>query len=303
MKKRFFSLIIVPDSGADVKTSNFNMRFLIGLFVVLITVFFICFLFIIGYHIKLRQEKNYKKAVSINKLLLKKIYKSEELLSNLSEKLKEIQNNDKVFRHFYHMNVIDDDMYMAGIGGHVIVNESDYSSFDSELQVKLKKFTYDFTSLEHRTSVQEKSLNEIQLKIKETMKIINCTPSIPPTENFRPTSGFGYRYHPISGRRHFHHAVDLGGSLGQKIFATADGVVISAKWQGKLGRCVQINHGYGYKTIYAHLSKIYVQVGQKVEKRDVIATMGNSGSVTGIHVHYGVQLNRKSVNPMEYFYQ
>ena len=302
MDNRFFSLLIVPDSGKEVKTGSFNFRFILGFFSILVITFFVCLFFIIGYHIKLSQENNYKSAVLTNKYLISHIEKSAKLFNTLSEKLSKIQRNDRAFRLHENIDILDDEMYKAGIGGHVIINDSEYSTLTEDLQVELKKLDYGVTTLNHRIVVQENSLREIQSKVKHNIEEIDNTPSIPPALSIRVTSSYGPRRHPITGIRHFHNAVDLGGYRGQPIFATADGIVKFTGRQGRLGNCVKIQHKYGYETLYGHLNKIQVKVGQKVMKRDIIGFMGSSGRTTGIHVHYAVSLNRRSQNPMKYFY-
>ena len=301
MANRLFSLIIVPDSGNGVKTGSFNFKFILALCSSLICVFFICLFFIIGYHIKLRQEKDYKRAVSTNKSFIEQIKKSEQLFHTLSEKIAQIKRNDIALRLIENMDVIDDEMYNAGIGGHVIVDNDDYSIFNDDLKIRLNTIAYGVTTLEHRINVQENSLWEIQKKCQLNLEMINNTPSILPTRFIRITSRYGSRWHPIDGDRQFHDAIDLGGSRGQPIISTADGVVTYANRRGRLGNCVIIKHKYGYETLYGHLDKMFVSVGQEVKKRDTIGTMGRSGMATGVHLHYSVVLNDRSQNPAKYF--
>jgi murein DD-endopeptidase MepM/ murein hydrolase activator NlpD len=110
----------------------------------------------------------------------------------------------------------------------------------------------------------------------------------------RFTSGFGPRW----GR--MHNGADFAASYGTPIYATADGVVVHAGWEGGYGRLVRIRHEFGIETYYAHLSKIGVNVGQRVSRGDRIGDMGNSGRSTGTHLHYEVRQSGKPVNPMTY---
>ena len=301
MDNRFFSLLIVPDSGSDVKTGSFNFRYVLGFLCMLVAVFFICLFFIIGYHIKLSQEKNYKRAVSANKSLLEHIDISVDTFNTLSEKLTKLQQNDRYFRLFQRMDVLDNDMYQAGIGGHVIVDNTKYAEFGQDLQIQLSSLDYGLITLDNRIGVLGNSLEEIHARVRRNREMIDYTPSILPTHSFRFTSNYGYRTHPITKRRHFHGAVDLGGYRGQDIFATADGVVKSAGRQGPLGNCIKIEHKYGYETLYAHLDKIQVKAGDKIKKNDRIGLMGSTGTTTGVHLHYSVALNGRAQNPMDYF--
>ena len=181
------------------------------------------------------------------------------------------------------------------------MDDDTYSIFDDNLKNKLKQLALVVTSLDHRIDVQRISLREIQERVRRNREMIDNTPSIFPTNSIRFTSYFGMRTHPITLRRHYHAAVDLAGALGQEIFATADGEVIYSKRQEMLGNCIKIRHKYGYQTLYGHLKKIVAEVGDKVRKGDVIGTMGSSGRSSGVHLHYGISLNRKAQNPVKYF--
>ncbi len=116
----------------------------------------------------------------------------------------------------------------------------------------------------------------------------------------RFTSGFGTRRDPKTGGTRMHEGADFAASHGTPIYATADGVVTHAGWQGGYGRLIKIKHDFGIETRFAHLSNIRVKVGQRVSRGDRIGDMGNSGRSTGTHLHYEVRLGGKPVNPMTY---
>ena len=125
--------------------------------------------------------------------------------------------------------------------------------------------------------------------------------------NIKPVSGsitsaFGVRVHPIYNVSLFHQGVDISASEGSKIETTGDGVVAFSGYDKGYGQKITINHGYGYKTIYAHLSKSLVRQGQKVKRGDIIALSGNTGATTGPHLHYEVLKDNVKVNPTAYFF-
>jgi murein DD-endopeptidase MepM/ murein hydrolase activator NlpD len=122
----------------------------------------------------------------------------------------------------------------------------------------------------------------------------------PVKAGFRFTSPFGVRRDPKTGGRRMHEGVDFAGPVGTPLYATADGVVIHAGWQSGYGRLVKIKHEFGIETRFAHLSKINVNVGQKVSRGERIGDMGASGRVTGPHLHYEVRVGGQAVNPMIY---
>lgn len=124
--------------------------------------------------------------------------------------------------------------------------------------------------------------------------------AMPVKSAFRYTSGYGYRRDPIKGGSRLHAGTDFAASYGTPIYATGDGVVISAGWSSGYGRLVKIQHEFGIETRYAHMAKIRVKVGQRVSRGDQIGDMGNSGRSTGTHLHYEVRVTGKPVNPMTY---
>jgi len=115
------------------------------------------------------------------------------------------------------------------------------------------------------------------------------------------TSGFGYRSNPFhSGSGEFHSGLDFRGNKGDAARATASGRIVSAGWNGGYGNCVQIRHANGYETLYGHLSKISVQVGQQVQAGQTVGLIGSTGRSTGSHLHYEVRKNNKPVNPTDF---
>ena len=303
MMNRFFSLIIVPDSGQEMKAGGFTSKFILSILSLLLLTFFICFVVIVGYHIKLSQEKDYKTAVSTLKKHLETIDNSRNLLNTLSENLKKIQWNDRAYRLNALMDVLPDEgMYQAGIGGHTIIDDTEFSGFPAELQVSLKSLFTGITALESRVAIQKNSLREIESNLTENWNVIDHTPTIPPTPNsFRVTSKFGSRKHPRGGYWHNHEAIDLGGRKGDPIQSTCNGTVTFAKLTGALGRCVKVENDYGFEVLYGHLNKINVKVGDIVTKGDIVGTMGSTGRTTGVHLHYGISFHGKKKNPLDYF--
>lgn len=146
--------------------------------------------------------------------------------------------------------------------------------------------------------------NESLVRLREDVIDYNqemaATPSIWPTSG-RVTSVFGPRSSPFSGRREFHYGIDIAGPRGTPIYATADGKVDLATYRRGTGNTISIVHGYGYRTVYAHLSGFAVTEGQTVEKGELIGTMGSTGFSTGPHLHYEVHVNGIAVDPRGFF--
>ncbi len=205
---------------------------------------------------------------------------------------------------------------MTGLGRRPVSSEEDGTAAqggpgvdDSEEVVEedipIGPISYEFlepSELKLEFLAREQAFAEI-LDVMETEQVrLAATPSIWPVdpENAWISSGYGYRKDPLSGRRTFHSGTDVVGPWKTEVVATADGVVSSAGWDSGLGYVVSIDHGFGFKTRYAHNHKLLVKKGDRVKRGDPIALEGNKGRTTGAHVHYEVYLNGKTVNPYKY---
>ena len=118
---------------------------------------------------------------------------------------------------------------------------------------------------------------------------------------FYISSEYGYRKHPKTGKKAFHHGIDLAGTWQENVRATAPGTVVFAAREGAFGKVVRIEHDFGISTLYAHLSRITVSVGDYVAENTVIGKMGNTGRSAGPHLHYEIQVDGKSIDPSDFF--
>ncbi|MCI1779501.1 MAG: M23 family metallopeptidase [Bacteroidales bacterium] len=208
--------------------------------------------------------------------------------------------DNKVYRPIFGMAEIPQDIRDAGFGGvdrYGYLSEAPHSAF----LVNLEKKT---DILYKKTFVQSVSLKEVSSLAKRTGEMVSCVPAIPPVQinDIRFSSGFGYRKDPFNGRLKFHCGMDFAGKKGEPIYVTGNGKVESVAYNFfGYGREIVIDHGFGYKTRYAHLSKALVHAGQTVSRGDVIALMGNTGRSTGTHLHYEVIYRNSPVNPVNYF--
>ncbi|MDH3212341.1 MAG: M23 family metallopeptidase [Myxococcales bacterium] len=145
------------------------------------------------------------------------------------------------------------------------------------------------------------SLLELVQKLEDKHRHLASSPAIWPTKGWL-TSRFGSRTSPFTGRRQFHSGIDIAGRRGTDVVASARGVVKFTGRRGPLGNTVIIDHGYGVQSHYGHTDEIFVKRGQAVERGQVIASLGNTGRSTGPHLHYGVEVAGKTVNPLNYIF-
>lgn len=221
-------------------------------------------------------------------------------LSQSVQFLEEIDNN--TYRTIYELPIVPPDMRLAGIGGAPVQQEP--FSKNVEIAFQLQN-NLDF--LIRRMEIQAKSFQELKFFAVSKERLLASLPIIMPVDKnkIRITSLFGWRKNPFNSRViSFHSGVDFAGDVGTPIYATGDGIVSAETgYRQGYGLTVVIDHGFGYQTIYAHLSKILVSPGQKVKRGQIVGKLGSSGSTTGPHLHYEVVRNGQKVNPMHFIMQ
>lgn len=223
-------------------------------------------------------------------------------LDILNSVLADIQErDDHIYRVIFEAEPIPRTVREAAFGG-----ADRYSHLEGFENSRLVSSTMErIDRISRQLYVQSRSYDEVFEMAKNKADMLASIPAIIPiargTE--RLVSGFGYRIHPIYKSLRMHTGVDFTAPTGTSIYATGNGVVRKAQRDNSgYGLMVEIDHGYGYTTIYAHLSKINVRVGQTVKRGEVLGQVGNTGLSTAPHLHYEVVRNGKKVNPVNYFY-
>lgn len=210
--------------------------------------------------------------------------------------------DDDIYRSIFGMHEIPAEVRNAGFGG---VNRYEYlETVDQSGYLKNTVMRLDV--LTKKSYVQSKSFDEVAQLSKRAGDMASCIPAIPPVvpdrKIYRLSSSFGFRKDPFTGRSKKHSGVDFALKPGNPIYASGDGVVESVRFEFfGYGNSVLINHGFGYKTRYAHLKSICVSEGMKIKRGECIGESGNSGRSSGPHLHYEVIYKDKHVNPANYF--
>lgn len=210
--------------------------------------------------------------------------------------------DDEIYRNIFGMNVIPDEVRNAGFGG---VNRYEFLDVLPENSI-LRSTTVRLDVLTKKTYVQSRSYDEIEAMSKKAGDMASCIPAVPPIapdkSKYRLSSPYGYRSDPITGVSKMHTGFDFACKPGNPVYATGDGTVESVSFEFfGYGNSVLIDHGFGYKTRYAHLKMVYVSEGMKLKRGECIGETGNSGRSTGPHLHYEVMYRGRYVNPYNYF--
>lgn len=229
------------------------------------------------------------------KLLLRQFEEVQEVLTDLQ------QRDDNLYRVVFQADPIPLAV-RRGSSANTEFYEQLLSMTNSEIAVNTTK---KINELKKEVYIQSKSYDDLVLLAKNKEAMLENLPAIQPILNKdlnRMASGYGWRIDPIYHTRRFHAGMDFAAPIGTDIFATGNGTIISAGWQQGYGNCVQINHNYGYITLYGHMSAIKVRSGQKVKRGEVIGLVGSSGKSTGPHLHYEVHYKGQVMNPQNYYF-
>ncbi len=222
-------------------------------------------------------------------------------LGTVQSVLEDIAHRDNnIYRVIFEADPIPNEVRTAGFGG---VNR--YADLESKPNMEIVVETANrLDKLYKMLYVQTLSFDSVINLARNKEDMLRSIPAIQPLADRDLTgfaSGFGYRIHPIYKTYKMHTGIDLTAPLGTKIYATGDGTISLARFERGYGKCVFIDHGYNFETVYAHMSMILVKPGQKVKRGEVIGLVGNTGVSTGPHLHYEVRKGKKPVNPINYF--
>jgi len=243
--------------------------------------------------------KSLKRDYSQLSLTLSKLHQQMDLLST---HVVNIEEKDRALRTYANMPQIDKDVRKLGIGGMEIVKPVKVENQLSDPASKLIDLEMNVDNLTRKVKLELASYSNIYNKVIKESDRLQSIPSIRPVNGGYINSGFGYRNDPFTSKPRFHYGQDITVSSGTNIYAPSDGVVKYAARQGGFGKVIKLDHGYGYRTIFAHLSKFYVKWGQKVKRGDLIGKTGNTGRSAGPHLHYEVHRNGVPQNPLDYFF-
>jgi murein DD-endopeptidase MepM/ murein hydrolase activator NlpD len=303
MPKHFYTLLIIPhkkkDSVKKFLATPLHFR-LTGIFSALFLCFFgYCAFDYLSIKLEQLELENLRQMASTQQ---EQIDTLQDKISFFERKLADLRQVDEKIRNMASemtgkrgkaaaKDKIASREQLRGVGGPMPADEAGPD--------KLSNLNHHMDRLLQDASAREKSLAELQEYLRAQRSLAAVTPSIWPVTGW-VTSEFGRRTNPFGGRGEFHSALDIATKLGAPVQAPADGIVANVEKRPDMGLMIQVEHGRGIQTLYAHLFRAAVSKGQVVKRGEVLGYVGNSGRSTGAHLHYSVSLNGVYVNPRKY---
>ena len=302
-----YKLIVLKDNDLNMKEINtYKVFFMfISLAFIFLSVVLVAF-----YSTDIREIVSFsdiRRHQQNNSILEQKIVQQKKQIDQLLKEVISLRNRDENLRRLLKLPSINDDIRKLGIGGGSSLdsikelNDLNYllpKEFDLDILPKNLDF------VERSVNLEKLSYAEIEHSVNENLDYFLHYPAIYPVPSGKKSmsSRYGYRIDPFTKKRRFHEGDDFSCKVGSPVVATADGVVKVSKRYGSFGNYIEIDHGNGYVTAFAHLSKRLVKKGDKINRGEQIGTVGNTGRSTAPHLHYEVQYNKKHVNPNEFYF-
>jgi murein DD-endopeptidase MepM/ murein hydrolase activator NlpD len=295
--EKFFTFIYVRGGNAGVKSIRIHRTLALVAGVCLLSLAIASVLVAVHYSGVIQDARRLSDLERENEELRDRIEAFQADLADLESRMEgnlELQNRARLMAN---LDLIPEDVWQVGVGGpEPEILERDITTADrifSEMESDLAR-------LVRQSELQKSSYDEIITILEEETRIRDCTPSIRPLKGGFLSSRFGRRMDPFTGRLSYHRGVDYFARTGTPVMSTAEGVITMAKKNGSFGLTVEVNHGNGFKTRYAHLSKIFVKRGQRVKRGETIGAVGNSGRSTGPHLHYEVRFRKQHRDPLQF---
>jgi murein DD-endopeptidase MepM/ murein hydrolase activator NlpD len=303
MARSKWTLMLIPHENQRVRSiqvSSVGVR--VGLSVVLVLALLVG-TFSIGFFVKQGHEVRAERLARENLLLAAEVEGILGEMQTLSAQIEDLTAKDEKYRTIAGLRPIDEDVRRVGIGGPGTASLESMPVYQLNADVGEKVFaaSYDLETLVRRASLLRSSMDEAIRTLEENTERLEATPSISPSSGHLSSLFSPNRRHPVLRITRPHNGIDIAAPVGEPILAPAKGrVVFSGNRTGGYGLTVEIDHGYGYVTRFAHASRLLVRRGEMVERGQVIAEVGATGLVTGPHLHYEVEVNGKAVDPLNF---
>ena len=304
-RPRRWTVQIMPDGGGEIRTVRVSRR-VVRMAAIAVTTFVLVLAAVtISLSVDAVREAELVRLRVENRHLSRNLSEVESKVSVLARTVDDLSVREKRFRLLAGLPYIDDEVRAVGVGGplSVATDREEFLSAAPEVAERTYAAAYDAEQLLRRLDLLGESIEEAMDSVDMHREVFAARPSIRPvqSEDSWISSSFSRsRFHPVLQYNRPHPGIDISALAGTPILATADGVVTFAGNRVGYGKTVEIDHGYGYKTRYAHAGSISVKRGQRVERGTVLGEVGKTGLATAPHLHYEVLVDGRQVNPREY---
>ena len=283
------------DGGKTLKVSNFFLFLISSLLFGVFTLFGLLSTDFLNTPKELLLERELNNYEFQFELLSQRLQQMENVMEN-------IENRDnEIYRNYFEANPIPQEQRRAGFGG--VNRYKNLEGFGNSDQIIATTKKIDILS--RMLVVQSNSLDEIQALAEKKEELLAAIPTIQPIKKEdlkRMASGYGWRTDPFTKKRRKHYGMDFSAKTGTPVYATGDGIVKRADNRSSgYGLHIRIDHGFGYVSLYAHLSKYNVKRGQKVKRGEIIGYVGNTGRSVAPHLHYEIFKDKNKINPLNFY--
>jgi murein DD-endopeptidase MepM/ murein hydrolase activator NlpD len=237
------------------------------------------------------QEQNQAQAFHIQQFT--------DRLSHLSGQMERLQNFYAKLKILANLDLQEPQDPAMAAGGPQPDSREINMYLEESLKRQIQRVHWELEELQMLGEIQERNAYKVERFFDSQRSLLASTPTTWPVRGWI-TSSFGQRTSPFTGKLQMHEGLDIAARPNTPVKATAEGVVIYSGWKSDFGKLITIDHGYGYRTRYGHLAKIYVKNGQRVKRGDTIGSVGSTGRSTGPHLHYEVKVRGLPVNPKTY---
>ena len=283
----------------EIKISRWKIFSFISLFLI---VFFVLGKFGLDMIVDSSMNSEMKRLMRTNLVLQNRLQEMSQKIKTLNGQIVKIASKDDQLRTVMGLPKLDSDTRKVGIGG----SDYNYKFLDQvsgfEAKVDLSKQLKKISQLEREINLEKQSYQSLINTFYQKQDSLRYLPALRPVVRGVISSGFGMRFHPIFKVMRMHEGVDISDPRGTPVYATADGIVKFAGYNGGYGKMIMLNHRFGFETRYGHLSKIVVRRGQKVKRGEKIGEVGSTGLSTAPHVHYEVLYKGKHLNAAHFFF-
>jgi murein DD-endopeptidase MepM/ murein hydrolase activator NlpD len=303
MPRSRWTLMLVPHDNERVRSFQISAKDVRAIVSAVLLVAFLLGTFTVAFFVKQGQHVRAAQLRRENSLLAREVDEMRGEMETLNASIDALSKKDEQYRVMSGLAEVDGDVRQAGVGGPDAgdVSEQALRRLNPEVGGKVTAASTDLQGLMRRAAVLRESMDEALAALQRNRDRLAATPAIAPANGHLSSLFSGTRLHPVLRISRPHKGIDIAARTGEPILAAARGRVRFAGNKGNgYGNMVEIDHGYGYVTRYAHASRVLVRSGQQVGRGDVIAHVGSTGLSTGPHLHYEVEVDGRQVDPLNF---